>query len=79
MITGMPMMLRVFILLWNCVCLFVRLPLLQRHPRLRLTVHSLVCFCAFGLALPLAISLFPQNSQVRTSNTLYILSKTQQS
>ncbi|XP_036429841.1 sideroflexin-5a isoform X2 [Colossoma macropomum] len=41
-----------------------RLPLLQRHPRLVLPVHSLVCLCAFGLALPLAISLFPQNSQI---------------
>ncbi|XP_066535673.1 sideroflexin-5a [Hoplias malabaricus] len=43
------------------------LPLLQRHPRLVLPVHSLVCLCAFSLALPLAISLFPQNSQIHSS------------
>uniref|UniRef100_A0A665UXR6 Sideroflexin-5-like n=1 Tax=Echeneis naucrates TaxID=173247 RepID=A0A665UXR6_ECHNA len=42
-----------------------KLPLLQRQRRLVLPVHSLVCLTAFGLALPLAISLFPQMSQVR--------------
>uniref|UniRef100_A0A671W3A6 Sideroflexin 5a n=1 Tax=Sparus aurata TaxID=8175 RepID=A0A671W3A6_SPAAU len=42
-----------------------KLPLLQRHRRLVLPVHSLVVLAAFGLALPLAISLFPQMSQVR--------------
>uniref|UniRef100_A0A3Q4I9B8 Sideroflexin 5a n=1 Tax=Neolamprologus brichardi TaxID=32507 RepID=A0A3Q4I9B8_NEOBR len=41
-----------------------KLPLLQRQKRLVLPVHSLVCLAAFGLALPLAISLFPQMSQV---------------
>ncbi|XP_070776137.1 sideroflexin-5a [Enoplosus armatus] len=41
-----------------------RLPLLQRRRRLVLPVHSLVCLAAFGLALPLAISLFPQMSQI---------------
>lgn len=71
MITGMPMMLRVYFVVELCVCVFVRLPLLKTHPRLVLPVHSLVCLCAFGLALPLAISLFPQNSQVRTPNTLH--------
>ncbi|KAJ4938981.1 hypothetical protein JOQ06_028444 [Pogonophryne albipinna] len=40
------------------------LPLLQRRRRLVLPVHSLVCLAAFGLALPLAISLFPQMSQI---------------
>ncbi|KAI1887378.1 hypothetical protein AGOR_G00189680 [Albula goreensis] len=44
-----------------------RLPLLQTHRRLVLPVHSLVCLAAFGLALPLAISLFPQMSQVEVS------------
>ncbi|XP_056327460.1 LOW QUALITY PROTEIN: sideroflexin-5a [Danio aesculapii] len=43
--------------------LLERLPLLQKRPRLTLPVHSMVCVCAFGLALPVAISLFPQNSQ----------------
>ncbi|XP_027857419.1 sideroflexin-5a isoform X1 [Xiphophorus couchianus] len=41
-----------------------KLPLLQRRQRLVLPVHSLVCLAAFGLALPLAISLFPQMSQI---------------
>ncbi|XP_053290013.1 sideroflexin-5a isoform X1 [Pleuronectes platessa] len=44
-----------------------KLPLLQRQRGLVLPVHSLVCLAAFGLALPLAISLFPQMSQVKTS------------
>ncbi|ROK15820.1 Sideroflexin-5 [Anabarilius grahami] len=44
-----------------------RLPLLQKHPRLALPVHSMVCLSAFGLALPVAISLFPQNSQIHVS------------
>ncbi|AWP16029.1 Sideroflexin [Scophthalmus maximus] len=41
-----------------------KLPLLQRQRRLVLPIHSLVCLAAFGLALPLAISLFPQMSQI---------------
>ncbi|KAJ8336248.1 hypothetical protein SKAU_G00395910 [Synaphobranchus kaupii] len=44
-----------------------RLPLLQTQRRLVLPVHSLVCLGAFGLALPLAISLFPQMSQIEVS------------
>lgn len=53
-----------------CGCFYVRLPLLQKRPRLGLPVHSMVCLCAFGLALPVAISLFPQNSQVSTRTRL---------
>ncbi|XP_028294652.1 sideroflexin-5a [Gouania willdenowi] len=41
-----------------------KLPLLQRQRRLILPVHSLVCLAAFGLALPLAISIFPQMSEI---------------
>uniref|UniRef100_A0A3Q3Q3K7 Sidoreflexin n=1 Tax=Monopterus albus TaxID=43700 RepID=A0A3Q3Q3K7_MONAL len=41
-----------------------KLPLLQRQPRLILPIHSLVVLAAFSLALPLAISLFPQMSQI---------------
>uniref|UniRef100_A0A3Q2U7G1 Sideroflexin 5a n=1 Tax=Fundulus heteroclitus TaxID=8078 RepID=A0A3Q2U7G1_FUNHE len=41
-----------------------KLPLLQRQRRLVLPVHSLVCLASFALALPLAISLFPQMSQI---------------
>ncbi|XP_029450441.1 sideroflexin-5 [Rhinatrema bivittatum] len=40
---------------------------LRSHPRLVLPMHSLVCLAAFGLALPLAISLFPQMSEIETS------------
>lgn len=32
-----------------------------------LPVQSLVCLAAFGLALPLAISLFPQMSEIETA------------
>ncbi|KAJ8269458.1 hypothetical protein COCON_G00120650 [Conger conger] len=44
-----------------------KLPLLQTHRRLVLPVHSLVCLVAFGLSLPVAISLFPQMSQIEVS------------
>lgn len=53
-----------------CGCFCIRFPLLQKHPRLVLPVHSMVCLSAFGLALPVAISLFPQNSQVSTHTCL---------
>ncbi|XP_078259863.1 sideroflexin-5-like [Rhinoraja longicauda] len=41
--------------------------MLQARPRLALPMHSLVCLAAFGFALPLAISLFPQISEIETS------------
>ncbi|XP_037531627.1 sideroflexin-5b isoform X2 [Nematolebias whitei] len=44
-----------------------RLRFLQRNPRLRLPIHSLVCLITFGLSLPVAISLFPQMSQIEVS------------
>ncbi|KAK6493680.1 sideroflexin-5-like isoform X1 [Huso huso] len=44
-----------------------KLPLLQSRRRLVLPVHSLVCLATFGLALPLAISLFPQMSEIEVS------------
>lgn len=37
---------------------------MQAHRRMMLPVHSLVCLAVFGLSLPLAISLFPQMSEV---------------
>ncbi|KAJ3613380.1 hypothetical protein NHX12_019630 [Muraenolepis orangiensis] len=43
------------------------IPVLRRRPGLVLPVHSLVVLTAFSLALPLAISLFPQMSQVHVS------------
>nr|XP_028600385.1 sideroflexin-5 isoform X2 [Podarcis muralis] len=41
--------------------------LLRSRPRMALPVQSFVCLAAFGLALPLAISLFPQMSEIETS------------
>ncbi|XP_061849705.1 sideroflexin-5 isoform X1 [Colius striatus] len=41
--------------------------LLRSRPRMIVPVQSLVCLAAFGLALPLAISLFPQMSEIETS------------
>ncbi|XP_043400880.1 sideroflexin-5 isoform X2 [Chelonia mydas] len=38
--------------------------LLRARPRMVLPVQGFVCLAAFGLALPLAISLFPQMSEV---------------
>lgn len=49
---------------WLLPSLAHRTALLQARPRLLLPVQSLVCLAAFGLALPLAISLFPQMSEV---------------
>lgn len=43
------------------------LPLLRRRRGLVLPVHSVACLAAFGLALPLAISLFPQMSQCESA------------
>ncbi|XP_058049851.1 sideroflexin-5 isoform X9 [Ahaetulla prasina] len=40
---------------------------LRSRPRMLLPVQSLVCLAAFGLALPLAISLFPQMSQIEAA------------
>ncbi|KAF7252651.1 Sideroflexin-5 [Varanus komodoensis] len=40
--------------------------LLRSRPRMVLPVQSVVCLAAFGLALPLAISLFPQMSEIET-------------
>uniref|UniRef100_A0A3Q2DD63 Sidoreflexin n=1 Tax=Cyprinodon variegatus TaxID=28743 RepID=A0A3Q2DD63_CYPVA len=42
-----------------------RLRFLQRNRRFLLPIHSLVCLVTFGLSLPVAISLFPQMSQVQ--------------
>uniref|UniRef100_A0AAY4ETM3 Sidoreflexin n=1 Tax=Denticeps clupeoides TaxID=299321 RepID=A0AAY4ETM3_9TELE len=51
------------------MALLERLPLLQRNRRLVLPVHALVCLSAFSLALPVAISLFPQQSQLSHTHT----------
>ncbi|XP_076005363.1 sideroflexin-5b [Genypterus blacodes] len=44
-----------------------RLRFLQSNRRLMLPIHSFVCLVTFGLSLPLAISLFPQMSQLEVS------------
>lgn len=51
-----------------------RLPLMQAHRRMMLPVHSLVCLAVFGLSLPLAISLFPQMSEVLQQHLHHFLS-----
>lgn len=44
-----------------------RLRFLRSNRRLLLPIHSLVCLVTFGLSLPVAISLFPQMSQIEVS------------
>uniref|UniRef100_A0A667XCS8 Sidoreflexin n=1 Tax=Myripristis murdjan TaxID=586833 RepID=A0A667XCS8_9TELE len=44
-----------------------RLQFLQSNRRLLLPIHSAVCLATFSLSLPLAISLFPQMSQIEVS------------
>ncbi|XP_049337693.1 sideroflexin-5a isoform X2 [Astyanax mexicanus] len=66
-VTRMVLPMPILVLPPMLMTVLERLPLLQRYPRLVLPVHSLVCLGAFSLALPLAISLFPQNSQIHVS------------
>ncbi|KXJ23465.1 sideroflexin-5 [Exaiptasia diaphana] len=40
---------------------------LKARPRLHLPVQALVCVAVFGVALPFAIALFPQETQIQTS------------
>ncbi|TWW55278.1 sideroflexin-5b [Takifugu rubripes] len=44
-----------------------RLSFLQRNRRLMLPIHSFVCLLTFSLSLPVAISLFPQMSEIEVS------------
>ncbi|XP_030594950.1 sideroflexin-5b [Archocentrus centrarchus] len=44
-----------------------RLRFLQSNRKLLLPIHSVVCLVTFGLSLPVAISLFPQMSQIEVS------------
>ncbi|XP_023278962.1 sideroflexin-5-like [Seriola lalandi dorsalis] len=44
-----------------------RLRFLQSNRRLLLPIHSVVCLVTFALSLPVAISLFPQMSQIEVS------------
>ncbi|XP_056141812.1 sideroflexin-5b isoform X1 [Lampris incognitus] len=45
-----------------------RLQFLQSNRRLLLPIHSLVCLATFSLSLPVAISLFPQMSQIEVAH-----------
>ncbi|XP_057706744.1 sideroflexin-5b isoform X1 [Corythoichthys intestinalis] len=44
-----------------------RLRFLQKNRKLMLPIHSAVCLLTFGLSLPVAISLFPQMSEIEVS------------
>uniref|UniRef100_A0A3B4FN93 Sideroflexin-5-like n=1 Tax=Pundamilia nyererei TaxID=303518 RepID=A0A3B4FN93_9CICH len=46
---------------------YLELRFLQSNRRLLLPIHSVVCLVTFGLSLPVAISLFPQMSQIEVS------------
>ena len=48
----------------NVILCYYRTTLLKRFPRLNLPLQAIVCTAAFAFALPLAISLFPQMSEV---------------
>ena len=45
-------------------CLHCRTKFLIQNPRIHLPCNAVVCTLAFGLALPVAIALFPQISTV---------------
>lgn len=59
-----PVSSSLFFFLNKCLLVHCRLPFLQKNRRLMLPIHSIVCLLTFGLSLPVAISLFPQMSQV---------------
>ncbi|KAA0709540.1 Sideroflexin-5 [Triplophysa tibetana] len=63
-VTRVALPLPIFVLPPIIMAFLEKLPLMQAHRRMMLPVHSLVCLVVFGLSLPLAISLFPQMSQV---------------
>uniref|UniRef100_A0A3B4D0V9 Sidoreflexin n=1 Tax=Pygocentrus nattereri TaxID=42514 RepID=A0A3B4D0V9_PYGNA len=70
--TRVVLPLPIFVLPPIIMAFLEKRPLLQAHRWLMLPVHSLVCLAVFGLSLPLAISLFPQMSEVllRSSSTV---------
>ena len=69
-----PVLMTMLEKLVNCVILNVLWPIdiidacrtkfLMRRPRLHLPIHAAIVTLSFGLALPVAIALFPQISQV---------------
>ncbi|KAK6174322.1 hypothetical protein SNE40_017625 [Patella caerulea] len=48
--------------------LFERTKFLKTYPKMHLPINAVVCTAAFGLALPVAIAMFPQYSQVSTKD-----------
>ncbi|XP_052006333.1 sideroflexin-5b [Xyrauchen texanus] len=66
-LTRVVLPLPIFVLPPIIMAFLEKLPLMQAHRRVMLPVHSLVCLAVFGLSLPLAISLFPQMSEIEAS------------
>uniref|UniRef100_A0A8B9KE78 Sidoreflexin n=1 Tax=Astyanax mexicanus TaxID=7994 RepID=A0A8B9KE78_ASTMX len=66
--TRVVLPLPIFVLPPMIMAYLEKRPLLKAHRRLVLPVHSLVCLAVFGLSLPLAISLFPQMSEIEASH-----------
>uniref|UniRef100_A0AAR2LXH5 Sidoreflexin n=1 Tax=Pygocentrus nattereri TaxID=42514 RepID=A0AAR2LXH5_PYGNA len=66
--TRVVLPLPIFVLPPIIMAFLEKRPLLQAHRWLMLPVHSLVCLAVFGLSLPLAISLFPQMSEIQASH-----------
>uniref|UniRef100_A0A673H6B8 Sidoreflexin n=1 Tax=Sinocyclocheilus rhinocerous TaxID=307959 RepID=A0A673H6B8_9TELE len=67
-LTRVALPLPIFVLPPIIMAFLEKLPLTQAHRRMLLPVHSLVCLAVFGLSLPLAISLFPQMSEIEASH-----------
>ncbi|KAK1804414.1 hypothetical protein P4O66_020433 [Electrophorus voltai] len=66
--TRVVLPLPIFVLPPVIMAFLEKLPLLRANRRLMLPMHSLVCLAVFGLSLPLAISLFPQMSEIEASH-----------
>ncbi|XP_026136596.1 sideroflexin-5b [Carassius auratus] len=67
-LTRVALPLPIFVLPPIIMAFLEKFPLMQAHRRMMLPVHSLVCLAVFGLSLPLAISLFPQMSEIEASH-----------
>uniref|UniRef100_A0AAY4DGI9 Sidoreflexin n=1 Tax=Denticeps clupeoides TaxID=299321 RepID=A0AAY4DGI9_9TELE len=67
-LTRVVLPMPIFVLPPMIMTFLEKLPLLQTHRRLMLPIHSLVCLAAFAVSLPVAISLFPQMSEIEVSH-----------
>ncbi|XP_068596393.1 sideroflexin-5b [Brachionichthys hirsutus] len=65
--TRMVLPMPVFVLPPIIMSYLERLRFLQSNRRLMFPIHSVVCLVTFALSLPVAISLFPQMSQIEVS------------